>query len=42
MDLGHLKRYGIETAQDLINAKAVQNGRLAIGSGALLWHLWHI
>ena len=35
MDLGHLKEYGIETAQDLINAKAVQNGRLAIGSGAL-------
>ena len=35
MDLGHLKEYGIETTQDLINAKAVQNGRLAIGSGAL-------
>ena len=35
MDLGHLKEYGIETAQDLINAKAVQNGRLALGSGAL-------
>ena len=35
MDLGHLKEYGIESAQDLINAKAVQNGRLAIGSGAL-------
>ena len=35
MDLDHLKEYGIETAQDLINAKAVQNGRLAIGSAAL-------
>jgi len=35
MDLGHLKEYGIETSRDLINAKAVQNGRLALGSGAL-------
>nr|BAR27301.1 T7-like internal core protein [uncultured Mediterranean phage uvMED] len=35
MDLGHLKEYGIESSRDLINAKAVQNGRLAIGSGAL-------
>ena len=35
MDLGHLKEYGIETTQDLINAKAVQNGRLALGSAAL-------
>ena len=35
MDLGHLKEYGIESSRDLINAKAVQNGRLALGSGAL-------
>ena len=35
MDLSPLKKYGIETSRDLINAKAVQNGRLAIGSGAL-------
>ena len=30
-----LKKYGIETQRDLMNAKAVQNGRLAIGSAAL-------
>tara|TARA_R100000773_G_scaffold2538_4_gene3255 strand:- start:2615 stop:6619 length:4005 start_codon:yes stop_codon:yes gene_type:complete len=35
MDLGHLKEYGIESTRDLINAKAVQNGRLAIGSAAI-------
>ncbi len=28
-------RYGIETQRDLMNAKAIQNGRLAIGSAAL-------
>ena len=30
-----LKKYGIENQRDLMNAKAVQNGRLAIGSSAL-------
>ena len=30
-----LQKYGIETPRDLANAKAIQNGRLAIGSAAL-------
>ena len=34
-NLSHLKQFGIETPQDLLNAKAVQNGRLAMGSAAL-------
>ena len=34
-DLRHLAKYGIKTNRDLINAKAVQNGRLALGSAAL-------
>jgi len=34
-DLRHLSKYGIKTNRDLINAKAVQNGRLALGSAAL-------
>ena len=34
-NLSHLKQFGIETPQDLINAKAVQNGRLAMGSAAI-------
>ena len=34
-DLTHLTKYGIKSNRDLINAKAVQNGRLALGSGAL-------
>ena len=34
-NLSHLKQFGIETPQDLINAKAIQNGRLAMGSSAL-------
>ena len=34
-DLRHLAKYGIKTNRDLINAKAIQNGRLAIGSSAL-------
>ena len=34
-DLLPLKNYGIETVQDLMNAKAVQQGRLAMGSAAI-------
>ena len=34
-NLQHLKQFGIETPQDLMNAKAIQNGRLAIGGAAL-------
>ena len=34
-DLLPLKNYGIETVQDLMNAKAVQQGRLALGSSAI-------
>tara|TARA_Y100000287_G_scaffold184275_1_gene184889 strand:+ start:64 stop:3999 length:3936 start_codon:yes stop_codon:yes gene_type:complete len=34
-NLSHLKQFGIETPQDLLNAKAIQNGRLAMGSAAL-------
>ena len=34
-NLSHLKQFGIETPQDLLNAKAIQNGRLAMGSSAL-------
>ena len=34
-NLQHLKQFGIESPQDLMNAKAIQNGRLAMGSSAL-------
>ena len=34
-DLSGVAKYGIETAQDLANAKALQTGRLAIGSSAI-------
>ena len=34
-DLSDLLQYGIRTPQDLANAKAIQNGRLAIGSAAI-------
>ena len=34
-DLTPLAKYGIETAQDLVNAKALQSGRLALGSMAI-------
>lgn len=34
-DLSNVAKYGIETAQDLANAKALQAGRLAIGSSAI-------
>lgn len=34
-DLSGVAKYGIETGQDLANAKALQAGRLAIGSSAI-------
>lgn len=34
-DLSSVTKYGIETAQDLANAKALQRGRLAIGSSVI-------
>ena len=34
-NLQHLKKFGIESDTDLLNAKAIQNGRLAMGSAAL-------
>ncbi len=34
-DFSKVKKYGIENAQDLANARAIQNGRLAIGSGVI-------
>jgi len=34
-DLSAVTKYGIETAQDLANAKALQAGRLAIGSSVI-------
>ena len=34
-DLGGLAKYGIETTEDLLNAKALQTGRLAIGSSVI-------
>tara|TARA_R100000781_G_scaffold19116_1_gene14772 strand:+ start:5206 stop:9180 length:3975 start_codon:yes stop_codon:yes gene_type:complete len=34
-DLSKVAKYGIETAEDLINAKALQNGRLALGSSVM-------
>ena len=35
-DLGKLTKYGIESTEDLLNAKALQTGRLAIGSGVIM------
>ena len=34
-DFSKVKKYGIETAQDLANARAIQNGRLAMGAGVI-------
>jgi len=34
-DLTNVAKYGIENANDLANAKALQNGRLAMGSGVI-------
>ena len=35
-DLSSVRKYGINDAQDLINAKALQTGRLAIGSSVIM------
>ena len=40
-DLGHLKKYGIESTEDLLNAKALQGGRLAIGSSVISMAAFH-
>lgn len=34
-DFSKVSKYGIETAEDLANARAIQNGRLAMGSGVI-------
>ena len=34
-DLSSVAKYGIETPQDLVNAKALQNGRLALGTSVI-------
>ena len=34
-DLSKVSKYGIETPQDLMNAKALQNGRLALGTSVI-------
>ena len=34
-DLGSVSKYGINTAEELANARALQTGRLAIGSGVV-------
>ena len=34
-DLSAVAKYGIETPQDLVNAKALQNGRLALGTSVM-------
>ena len=34
-NLSNVAKYGIETAEDLANAKALQNGRLALGSSIM-------
>ena len=39
-DLTNVTIYGIETAEELINAKALQTGRLAIGSGMVMMASW--
>jgi len=35
-DLSNVSKYGITTAEELANAKALQTGRLAIGSGVVM------
>ena len=40
-DLSGLQKYGIETAEDLLNAKALQGGRLAIGSSVISMAAFH-
>lgn len=34
-DFSKVSKYGIETAEDLANARAIQNGRLAMGAGVI-------
>ncbi len=34
-DFSKVRKYGIETAEDLANARAIQNGRLAMGAGVI-------
>jgi hypothetical protein len=34
-DFSKVRKYGIETAEDLANARAIQNGRLAMGAGII-------
>jgi len=40
-DLSSVAKYGIETAEDLANAKALQGGRLAIGSAVITMASMH-
>jgi hypothetical protein len=40
-NLDSVRKYGIETAQDLANAKALQTGRLAIGSSVITMAGFH-
>ena len=39
-DLSNVAKYGINTAEELVNAKALQQGRLAIGSGLISMAAW--
>jgi len=39
-DLSNVRQYGIETAEELINAKALQTGRFAMGSGMVMMASW--
>jgi len=40
-DLSKVTKYGINTAEDLMNAKALQGGRLALGSAAITMASMH-
>ena len=40
-DLSQVTKYGINTAEDLMNAKALQGGRLALGSAAITMASMH-
>ncbi len=40
-NLSDVAKYGIETAEDLINAKALQGGRLALGSSVIMMASGH-
>ena len=39
-DLSGVAKYGINTAEELANAKALQTGRLAMGSGVIMMANW--